>query len=116
MENFSLRGRLCPLDYGEFYRIAGVAAFVGSEGVLVNSKERRPQLYTLLASLSLFFSVAVTAVHSQTLEELHQNALKEGGTVNFYDTLAQITAAKILAVFEKTVSRYAGKPDRCDPG
>ena len=45
--------------------------------------------------------MVVTAVHSQTFEELHQSALKEGGTVNFYGTLAQITAAKILAVFEK---------------
>ncbi|MGH7833417.1 MAG: ABC transporter substrate-binding protein [Candidatus Binatia bacterium] len=38
---------------------------------------------------------------AQTMEELHQRALKEGGVVNFYGTLAQITAAQILAVFEK---------------
>jgi iron(III) transport system substrate-binding protein len=35
------------------------------------------------------------------MEELHQRALKEGGVVTFYGTLAQITAAQILAVFEK---------------
>ena len=83
----------------------------------MNIREIRPPLYTLLASLSLFLSVAVTAVHSQTLEELHQSALKEGGTVNFYGTLAQITAAKILSVFEKRfpgmkVNQIDATPDK----
>lgn len=40
-------------------------------------------------------------LHSQTLDELHKAALKEGGTLNFYGTLAQINAEKILPVFEK---------------
>jgi iron(III) transport system substrate-binding protein len=38
---------------------------------------------------------------SQSLEELHKLAVKEGGTLNFYATLAQINAEKILPVFEK---------------
>ena len=38
---------------------------------------------------------------SQSLDELHKAALKEGGTINFYGTLAQINAEKILPVFEK---------------
>src|SRR5262245_22458700 len=38
---------------------------------------------------------------AQTWEELHKLALKEGGTVNFYGTLAQINAERILPVFEK---------------
>ena len=38
---------------------------------------------------------------SQSLDELHKLALKEGGTLNFYATLAQINAEKILPVFEK---------------
>ena len=38
---------------------------------------------------------------AQTLDELHKLALKEGGTVNFYGTLAQINAERILPVFEK---------------
>ena len=42
----------------------------------------------------------ISPVHGQSLEELHQRALKEGGTVNFYGTLAQITAGKILAVLK----------------
>jgi iron(III) transport system substrate-binding protein len=44
---------------------------------------------------------STSAVHAQSLDELHQRALKEGGTVNFYGTLAQINAEKILPVFEK---------------
>jgi iron(III) transport system substrate-binding protein len=40
-------------------------------------------------------------VFGQTLDELHKLALKEGGTLNFYGTLAQINAEKILPVFEK---------------
>jgi iron(III) transport system substrate-binding protein len=44
------------------------------------------------------FSVSVNA---QSLDELHKQAVKEGGTMNFYGTLAQINAEKILPVFEK---------------
>lgn len=40
-------------------------------------------------------------VHSQNLDELHKAALKEGGTVNFYGTLAQVNAERILPVFEQ---------------
>ena len=36
---------------------------------------------------------------AQSLDELYKNALKEGGTLNFYATLAQINAEKILPVF-----------------
>src|ERR1044071_1702539 len=41
------------------------------------------------------------AAQSQTLDELHKKALKEGGTLNFYASLAQINAEKILPAFEK---------------
>src|SRR5262245_50365541 len=41
---------------------------------------------------------------SQSLDELHKLAVKEGGTLNFYATLAQINAEKILPVFEKRFS------------
>jgi iron(III) transport system substrate-binding protein len=44
---------------------------------------------------------AFSTAGAQTWEELHKLALKEGGTVNFYGTLAQINAEKILPVFEK---------------
>ena len=38
---------------------------------------------------------------SASMEELYKKALKEGGSLNFYGTLAQINAEKILPVFEK---------------
>jgi len=47
----------------------------------------------------LYFSSS--PANSQTLDEVHKLALKEGGTLNFYGTLAQINAEKILPVFEK---------------
>jgi iron(III) transport system substrate-binding protein len=47
--------------------------------------------------LCLFISV----VDAQSIDELYKQALKEGGTLNFYGTLAQINAEKILPVFEK---------------
>jgi len=49
--------------------------------------------YLLLAAFSM--------AGAQTWDELHKAALKEGGTVNFYGTLAQINAERILPVFEK---------------
>ncbi|MGE5219199.1 MAG: ABC transporter substrate-binding protein [Chloroflexota bacterium] len=44
---------------------------------------------------------AMVKAQSESLEDLHKKALKEGGTVNFYGTLAQINAERILPVFEK---------------
>ena len=51
--------------------------------------------------LSFMLAVVPTQVAGQSLDELHKQALKEGGTLNFYGTLAQINAARILPVFEK---------------
>src|SRR5688572_1444909 len=48
-----------------------------------------------------WLSIPSTTASAQSLDELYKQALKEGGTVNFYGTLAQINAAKILPVFEK---------------
>jgi hypothetical protein len=39
--------------------------------------------------------------HAQSLDEVYQKALAEGGTLNFYGTLAPNQASKILLVFEK---------------
>src|SRR5262249_58887480 len=44
---------------------------------------------------------AFSTASAQTWDELPKAALKEGGTVNFYGTLAQINAERILPVFEK---------------
>jgi iron(III) transport system substrate-binding protein len=60
--------------------------------------------FSLAASAFLAFTVIVAAPlrsQGQSLDDVHKAALKEGGTVNFYGTLAQINAEKILPVFEK---------------
>ncbi|MPZ77646.1 MAG: extracellular solute-binding protein [Deltaproteobacteria bacterium] len=54
--------------------------------------------------LLVMFAVVIFGpgtLHSQTLDEIHKAAVKEGGTLNFYATLAQINAERILPVFEK---------------
>lgn len=51
------------------------------------------------------FCVMAAPAGAQSMDELHKLALKEGGTLNFYGTLAQINAERILPVFEK---RYPG--------
>ena len=51
--------------------------------------------------LLLLVSSAGAQTGAPSLDELHKLALKEGGVVNFYGTLAQINAEKILPVFEK---------------
>src|SRR6188768_779124 len=38
---------------------------------------------------------------AETLDEVYKKALKEGGTLNCYCSLAQINAEKIYPVFEK---------------
>ena len=44
---------------------------------------------------------AGSQIQAQSLDELHKAALKEGGTLNFYGTLAQINAEIIFPLFEK---------------
>ena len=44
---------------------------------------------------------AVVSLHAQTIDEVYKRALSEGGTLNFYGTLAQINAETILPAFEK---------------
>ena len=51
--------------------------------------------------LGYLLFAAISTAGAQTWDELHKAALKEGGTVNFYGTLAQINAERILPVFEK---------------
>lgn len=49
----------------------------------------------------MFLTVIATGASAQSLDELYKAALKEGGRLNFYATLAQINAERILPVFEK---------------
>lgn len=62
--------------------------------------------FTFRKALSTLTIVALVTVlpllaGAQSLDDLHKLALKEGGTLNFYGTLAQVNAEKILPVFEK---------------
>lgn len=52
------------------------------------------------SSVAVLLLLASPAM-SEPLDELYKKALTEGGTLNFYGTLAQINAARILPVFEK---------------
>ena len=54
-----------------------------------------------LATVAAIIVTLSPNLQAQSLDELHKNALKEGGTLNFYATLAQINAEKVLPVFEK---------------
>jgi len=60
---------------------------------------KRLMILTLTIALAVFGMASQP--HAQSLDELHKAALKEGGTVNFYGTLAQINAEIILPLFEK---------------
>jgi iron(III) transport system substrate-binding protein len=57
--------------------------------------------FSLSLPVLLLGLIAVPSGRGETLEEIHKKALKEGGTLNFYGTLAQVNAEKILPVFEK---------------
>ena len=54
----------------------------------------------LLVILALMLS-ATSRVEAQTIDEVYKKAFTEGGTLNFYATLAQVNAASILPAFEK---------------
>jgi len=53
-------------------------------------------------ALFSFLLASSAWAQSESMDELYKKALKEGGTLNFYGTLAQINAEKILPVFEKS--------------
>ena len=59
---------------------------------------RRVSLF--VAFLGFVFPMFAGA-QTETIDETYKKALKEGGTLNYYGTLAQINAEKILPVFEK---------------
>jgi iron(III) transport system substrate-binding protein len=61
--------------------------------------KNKPSVVLLIVSFVLL-AFSAPAV-GQSLDEVYKLALKEEGTLNFYGTLAQINAAKILPVFEK---------------
>ena len=58
----------------------------------------KASLYAVLLSVLL---PALAAAQSETVNDVYKKALKEGGTLNYYSSLAQINAQKILPQFEK---------------
>ena len=63
-------------------------------------KMKRFHYFLLSGALTLSVLVPVKG-RSETVDDVYKKAVKEGGTLNFYGTLAQINAAKILPAFEK---------------
>lgn len=59
------------------------------------------KFFTRTAAAFLFTAVFAATAGAQSLDDLYKAALKEGGRLNFYATLAQINAERILPVFEK---------------
>jgi iron(III) transport system substrate-binding protein len=65
------------------------------------------RLKLLIATVPLFLATLygtvlnIAVCRAQSLDDLHKAALKEGGTLNFYATLAQINAEVVLPIFEK---------------
>lgn len=55
----------------------------------------------LLAAIASLIIPIASRAQNESLDELHKKALKEGGSVNFYASLAQINAEKIIPLFEK---------------
>jgi iron(III) transport system substrate-binding protein len=57
----------------------------------------------VLVALNLvaLFALEIATAGAQSLDALHKLALKEGGTINFYASLAEINAAKIIPLFEQ---------------
>jgi ABC-type uncharacterized transport system YnjBCD substrate-binding protein len=55
----------------------------------------------ILLLLAMLVPRAIPAAQTESLDELHKKADKEGGVVNCYCSLAQINAEKIYPVFEK---------------
>jgi iron(III) transport system substrate-binding protein len=67
--------------------------------------ETKPTFTVVLIWFLLATFLWCTQGYAQTLDEVYQKALTEGGTLNFYGTLAPNQASKILPVFE---ARFPG--------
>ena len=61
----------------------------------------RKFLHRIAFTILFVLFASSTWAQSESMDELYKKALKEGGNLNFYGTLAQINAEKILPVFEK---------------
>jgi iron(III) transport system substrate-binding protein len=52
-------------------------------------------------AVAILLLPGLAGAQSESIDALYKKALKEGGTLNYYGTLAQINAEKILPLFEK---------------
>jgi iron(III) transport system substrate-binding protein len=59
------------------------------------------KLLSAVFLLMALFAAPAAAAHDESMDELYKKALKEGGTLNCYCSLAQINAEKIYPLFEK---------------
>lgn len=67
----------------------------------MSMKTSKTSLRIVSGVLIYILCVMASPAGAQSMDELHKAAIKEGGVVNFYGTLAQINAERILPVFEK---------------
>jgi iron(III) transport system substrate-binding protein len=82
--------------------LVGQVGFSGNKMIGGHGRTTRRNL--MRATIVLILALTLCGVSpgaAQTFDEVYKRALTEGGTVNFYGTLAQINAVKILPVFEK---------------
>jgi iron(III) transport system substrate-binding protein len=60
--------------------------------------------FKVLGSLAMILTLIIpvtSRAQTESLDELHKKALKEGGAINFYASLAEINAVKIIPLFEQ---------------
>ncbi len=76
----------------------------------MSMKTSKASLKVVSAILIYVLCVMAAAASAQSMDELYKLALKEGGTLNFYGTLAQINAERILPVFEKRYRHLSNGP------
>ncbi len=69
-------------------------------------------LRSIVSVHGLWFLAAFSTASAQSLDELHKLALKEGGVVNFYATLAQLNAEKNFAGIREALSRHESQSCR----
>ena len=67
----------------------------------MNRIKRSLMAFLAVALAAPFWVANVSVSQAQSLDDLHKAALKEGGRLNFYATLAQINAEVVLPIFEK---------------
>src|SRR5215475_10517977 len=100
MKRAGKRFSSCANSWNESRQVA-FRWFEDCQGGFMHRSKRTASTFAGHLILRCLFLVFSSTVGAQSLDEIYKQALKEGGTFNFYGTLAQINAEKILPVFEK---------------